>query len=75
MKMMRLTLKDLPAVDTRPAFASWSTLPLYFGTVVFAFLGISLILPLQVGFLLRPNFFHIWIHFVFFCYEAEGVCS
>ena len=41
------SLQGLPSVSTLPAFASWSTLPLYFGTVVFAFLGISLILPLQ----------------------------
>nr|CAH0100894.1 unnamed protein product [Daphnia galeata] len=40
-------LQDLPNVSTRPAFGSWKTLPLYFGTAVFAFEGISLVLPLQ----------------------------
>lgn len=40
-------LQDLPAVSSRPAFAPLAKLPLYFGTAVFAFEGISLVLPLQ----------------------------
>lgn len=39
--------QDLPPVTSRPAFGSWSKLPLYFGTAVFAFEGVSLVLPLQ----------------------------
>ena len=39
--------QDLPSVSSRPAFGSWSKLPLYFGTAVFAFEGVSLVLPLQ----------------------------
>ena len=39
--------QGLPPVGSRPAFESWATLPLYFSTAVYAFLGISLILPLQ----------------------------
>lgn len=40
-------LTDLPPSWDRPTFASWSTLPLYFGTVVYAFEGIGIVLPLQ----------------------------
>lgn len=37
----------LPPMHERPAFGSWAGLPLYFGTAVFAFEGIPLVLPLQ----------------------------
>ena len=39
--------QDLPSIETRPAFGSWKKLPLYFGTAVFAFEGIALVLPIQ----------------------------
>jgi len=39
--------QDLPPVTSVPAFGTWSKLPLYFGTAVFAFEGVSLVLPLQ----------------------------
>ncbi|CAB3359036.1 Hypothetical predicted protein [Cloeon dipterum] len=39
--------QDLPAVTERKAFAGWSTLPLFFGTAIYAFEGIGLVLPLQ----------------------------
>jgi proton-coupled amino acid transporter len=39
--------QDLPPFESRKAFASFETLPLYFGTALFAFEGIALVLPLQ----------------------------
>ncbi|XP_017772197.1 PREDICTED: proton-coupled amino acid transporter-like protein CG1139 isoform X2 [Nicrophorus vespilloides] len=40
-------LQDLPSTSTVNAFASWSQLPLYFGTAIYAFEGIGVILPLE----------------------------
>ncbi|CAG9782157.1 unnamed protein product [Diatraea saccharalis] len=39
--------QDLPDVSTRDYIASWQQLPLYFGTAVYAFEGIGLVLPLK----------------------------
>ncbi|CAK1588097.1 unnamed protein product [Parnassius mnemosyne] len=39
--------QDLPPVETRVYMASWQSLPLYFGTAVYAFEGIGLVLPLK----------------------------
>jgi proton-coupled amino acid transporter len=38
---------SLRPVSSLPAFGSWSRLPLFFGTAVFAFEGIPLVLPIQ----------------------------
>nr|CAD7399178.1 unnamed protein product [Timema poppensis] len=40
-------LQGLPKTSTVHAFASWKQLPLYFGTAIYAFEGIGVILPLE----------------------------
>lgn len=39
--------QNLPPINELENFGSWDTLPLYFGTALFAFEGIALVLPLQ----------------------------
>jgi solute carrier family 36 (proton-coupled amino acid transporter) len=53
-------LQNLPSYDTVPGFGSWGGLPLFFGTVVFTFEGIALVLPLQRD-MRRPQDFRGWV--------------
>uniref|UniRef100_A0A090X894 Putative vesicular inhibitory amino acid transporter n=1 Tax=Ixodes ricinus TaxID=34613 RepID=A0A090X894_IXORI len=40
-------LQDMPSVSERPYFLGWERLPLYFGTAIYAFEGIGIVLPLE----------------------------
>lgn len=40
-------LQNLPNTNTVKAFSSWEQLPLYFGTAIYAFEGIGVVLPLE----------------------------
>ncbi|CDW56396.1 Aa trans domain containing protein [Trichuris trichiura] len=44
---LQYIMRDLPPISRLPAFNSFSTLPLAFGTIVFSFEGINLVLPIE----------------------------
>ena len=47
-------LQDIPLVSERKGFATWGQLPLYFGTAIYAFEGIGIVLPLE-NFMKTPS--------------------
>nr|CAI5833893.1 unnamed protein product [Callosobruchus analis] len=51
--------QNLPNISTIKAFADWSRLPLYFGTAIYAFEGIGVILPLENN-MKNPQDFGRW---------------
>lgn len=45
--VMYYSSQDVPSIQERRYIADWQQLPLFFGTAIFAFEGIGLVLPLQ----------------------------
>lgn len=41
---------DFPPISSRAAVANWTSIPLYFGTSIFSFEGISLVSCVQIAF-------------------------
>lgn len=70
--------QDLPPISERYYCADWEKLPLYFGTALFAFEGIALVLPLQNA-MAKPESFkslfgvlNVGMVFVTFIYIVIG---
>lgn len=53
-------LQDLPPISSRPPVGRIDQIPLFFGTIIFAFEGIALVLPLQREMKKKKNFTSSW---------------
>ncbi|KAK9500796.1 hypothetical protein O3M35_001991 [Rhynocoris fuscipes] len=69
---------DLPSFNSRPAFASVETLPLFFGTAIFALEGIGVVMPLEnnmktpTHFIGCPGVLNTGMSFVVLLYSSVG---
>ncbi|BFZ14998.1 hypothetical protein BsWGS_18037 [Bradybaena similaris] len=57
--IIQYIVQDLPDTSERPAFSSFTDIPLFFGTAIFAVEGIGLVLPLRNS-MQRPQDFGGW---------------
>lgn len=69
---------DLPPLDSRPNFAEWHQLPMFFGTAIFALEGIGVVMPLENNmknpgrFIGCPGVLNLGMFFVVTLYSLTG---
>ncbi|XP_063239964.1 proton-coupled amino acid transporter-like protein pathetic isoform X2 [Bacillus rossius redtenbacheri] len=69
---------DLPSVESRPNFSSWTQLPLFFGTAIFALEGIGVVMPLEnnmktpTHFIGCPGVLNVGMFIVAILYNSVG---
>ncbi|KAG5317011.1 S36A4 protein, partial [Acromyrmex heyeri] len=69
---------DLPSISDVPNFSSWSQLPLFFGTAIFALEGIGVVMPLEnnmktpAHFVGCPGVLNTGMFFVVLLYSTVG---
>ncbi|XP_066602503.1 proton-coupled amino acid transporter-like protein pathetic isoform X2 [Prorops nasuta] len=69
---------DLPKIDDIPNFSSWSELPFFFGTAIFALEGIGVVMPLEnnmktpTHFIGCPGVLNTGMFFVVLLYSTVG---
>lgn len=69
---------DLPSFDSQPAYESYTKLPMFFGTAIFALEGIGVVMPLENNmkhpdhFIGCPSVLNIGMFFVIGLYASTG---